>query len=43
MLVMIVLADTPWYLYGQSAGRSTIHPVEGSALDRVAAWSTSTC
>ena len=32
MLLMIVLANTPWYLYGQTPGLSTIHPVEGSAL-----------
>ena len=36
MLLMIVLANTPWYLYGQTPGLSTIHPVDGSALDRVA-------
>ena len=36
MLLMIVLANTPWYLYGKNAGLSTVHPEEGSALDRVA-------
>ena len=34
MLLMIVLANTPWYLYGQTAGVSTVHPADGSALDR---------
>jgi uncharacterized membrane protein YeiB len=35
MLLMIVLANTPWYLYGQPTGSSTVHPEAGSALDRV--------
>ena len=34
MLLMIVLANTPWYLYGSTAGLATIHPEDGSALDR---------
>ena len=34
MLLMIVLANTPWYLYGKTHGLSAIHPDEGSALDR---------
>jgi uncharacterized protein len=34
MLLMIVLANTPWYLYGKTHALSTIHPDEGSALDR---------
>jgi len=34
MLLMIVLANTPWYLYGQTVGVSTVHPADGSALDR---------
>ena len=36
MLLMIVLANTPWYLYGQTAGLSAVHPDEGSVLDRAA-------
>lgn len=35
MLLMIVLANTPWYLYGQPTGMSTVHPEAGSALDRI--------
>jgi uncharacterized membrane protein YeiB len=34
MLLMIVLANTPWYLYGQTGGLAAIHPVDGSGLDR---------
>ena len=36
MMLMIVLANTPWYLYGKNPGLSAIHPGEGSALDRAA-------
>ena len=35
MLLMIVLANTPWYLYGRTAGLASVHPDEGSLLDRV--------
>ena len=35
MLLLIVLANTPWYLYGSSTGTSSIHPTDGSTLDRV--------
>lgn len=35
MLLLIVLANTPWYLYGSGSGYSSIHPPDGSALDRV--------
>ena len=35
MLLMIVLANTPWYLYGSTPGLTTVHPDEGSVLDRV--------
>ncbi len=35
MLLLIVLANTPWYLYGTSTGTSTIHATDGSTLDRI--------
>ncbi len=35
MLLMIVLANTPWYLYGQTAGLSTVHPTEGTTIDKI--------
>lgn len=35
MLLLIVLANTPWYLYGSSTAASAAHPDGGSALDRV--------
>ncbi|UFU07458.1 DUF418 domain-containing protein [Ruania halotolerans] len=35
MLLLIALANTPWYLYGQASGASSAHPVDGSILDRV--------
>ena len=35
MLLMIVLANTPWYLYGRTAGLSTIHPEGGTVADQV--------
>lgn len=34
MLLLIALANTPWYLYGQAAGLTSIHPSTGSGLDR---------
>lgn len=34
MLVLIVLANTAWYLWALEPGSTIIHPVEGSALDR---------
>ena len=34
MLLMIVLANTPWYLYGREAGLSTIHPRDGTVADQ---------
>jgi uncharacterized membrane protein YeiB len=36
MLLMIVLANTPWYLYGQTPGLSSVHPADGSVTDRIA-------
>jgi uncharacterized protein len=35
MLLLIVLANTPWYLYGSSTSTSSIHPTDGSTLDRI--------
>ncbi|MVA77716.1 DUF418 domain-containing protein [Auraticoccus sp. F435] len=35
MLLLIALANTPWYLYGTPAGLTTVHPAEGGVLDRV--------
>lgn len=34
MLLLIALANTPWYLYGTTTSTSSIHPTDGSALDR---------
>ncbi|HVK36854.1 MAG TPA: hypothetical protein VM428_14470 [Microlunatus sp.] len=34
MLLLIALANTPWYLYGSSTGTSSIHATDGSTLDR---------
>ncbi|RCK69085.1 DUF418 domain-containing protein [Desertihabitans brevis] len=34
MLLLIALANTPWHLYGSAAGSSTVHPTDGSVLDR---------
>lgn len=34
MLLLIALANTPWYLYGSGTGQSSIHPTDGSTLDR---------
>jgi uncharacterized protein len=34
MLLLIALANTPWYLYGTTTSASSIHPDDGSALDR---------
>lgn len=35
MLLLIVLANTPWYLYGSQPGLSSVHPVDGSRADQV--------
>lgn len=35
MLLLIVLANTPWYLYGSGSGYSSIHPPDGSTIDRI--------
>lgn len=34
MLLLIALANTPWYLYGSSTSSSSIHATDGSPLDR---------
>ncbi|GAA0925471.1 DUF418 domain-containing protein [Nonomuraea longicatena] len=34
MLLLIAVANTPWYLWGRELRVSTIHPPGGSALDR---------
>ncbi|MGC0273991.1 DUF418 domain-containing protein [Pseudactinotalea sp. Z1739] len=34
MLLLIALANVPWFLYGSTQGTTTMHPVEGSGLDR---------
>ncbi|MEV4895866.1 DUF418 domain-containing protein [Nonomuraea sp. NPDC055795] len=34
MLLLIAIANTPWYLWGRQLRPSTIHPPGGSALDR---------
>ena len=34
MLLLIALANTPWYLYGSSTSTSSIHSPDGSTLDR---------
>lgn len=34
MLLLIAVANTPWYLYGQATGLTSIHPSTGSGLDR---------
>ena len=34
MLLLIALANTPWYLYGSSTSTSSIHATDGSTLDR---------
>ena len=33
MLLLIAVANTPWYLYGSEPGYSSIHPRDASALD----------
>lgn len=33
MLLLIALANTPWYLYGSSTSTSSIHATDGSPLD----------
>ncbi|MGN9839704.1 DUF418 domain-containing protein [Nonomuraea sp. H19] len=35
MLLLIAVANTPWYLWGRDLRPSTIHPPGGSALDRI--------
>lgn len=35
MLMLIALANTAWYLWALESGTTIIHPVEGSAFDRV--------
>lgn len=35
MLVLIALANTAWYLWAAEPGTTSIHPAEGSALDRI--------
>ena len=35
MLLLIALANTPWYLYDTTTGSSSIHPTDGSTADRV--------
>ncbi len=35
MLLLIALANTPWYLYATTTSTSSIHPTDGSTLDRV--------
>ncbi|MBB2910097.1 putative membrane protein YeiB [Streptosporangium becharense] len=35
MLLLIALANTPWYLWGRELRASTIHPPGGSAADRI--------
>ncbi|TYB62247.1 DUF418 domain-containing protein [Nonomuraea sp. PA05] len=35
MLLLIAVANTPWYLWGRDVRPSTIHPPGGSALDRI--------
>ena len=34
MLLLIALANVPWFLYGSTQGTTTMHPVDGSTLDR---------
>ncbi|SEE96666.1 DUF418 domain-containing protein [Ruania alba] len=35
MLLLIALANTPWFLYGQDTNGVSAHPTDGSVLDRV--------
>ena len=35
MLLLIALANTPWYLYASEIGTSGVHPRDGSTLDSV--------
>ncbi|MFF3440683.1 DUF418 domain-containing protein [Streptosporangium sp. NPDC002721] len=35
MLLLIAVANTPWYLWGRELRATTIHPPGGSALDRI--------
>ena len=34
MLLLIALANSPWYLYGSTTSTSSIHATDGSTLDR---------
>ena len=34
MLLLIALANTPWYLYDSSTSPSSVHATDGSTLDR---------
>ncbi|SDE69219.1 DUF418 domain-containing protein [Auraticoccus monumenti] len=34
MLLLIALANTPWYLYGSPTGIASVHPTDGTLLDR---------
>lgn len=36
MLLLIALANTPWYLWGRAYTENTIHPPDGGTMDRVA-------
>ena len=42
MLLLIALANTPWYLYGSSTSTSSIHSTDGSTLDRAVQFVTIT-
>ena len=35
MLLLIALANVPWYLYGSEPGLSAVHPRDGSSLDAI--------
>lgn len=35
MLLLIAVANTPWYLWGRAAERSSVHPPGGSLLDQL--------
>lgn len=35
MLLLIALANVPWFLYGSTQGTTTMHPTDGSTLDRI--------
>ncbi|MEU4387391.1 DUF418 domain-containing protein [Promicromonospora sp. NPDC023805] len=38
MLLLIAVANTPFYLWGSEIGIASSHPVDGSALDKAAAF-----